>query len=80
MPARNYGYAESQRRGRVFTLRLEPDEESTLRARMKATSPFSFSGYGRRASLGSFIVKMALEGSRQLSIPEAKPAKKKARR
>ena len=65
----------AQRRGRVFTLRLEADEEKNLRDRMAASTRWP--SYGRRRSLGAFIIESALEGSRQVEIPAAKPAKKK---
>lgn len=75
MPARNFEYSESNRRGRVFTLRLEPDEEKKLRDRMAAST--FWPSYGRRRSLGAFIIESAIQGSRQVEIPAAKPAKKK---
>lgn len=80
---RNYEYGQPRRRGRVFTLRLEPKEEETLRARMLAEQKFtSFSypyDYNRRyGSLGAFIVKHALKSSASIETEADKIAKAKA--
>lgn len=65
----------SIRRRRIFSVRLEPEEERILRERFapyaREWSPF---GYNRRASFGAFLVTAALRGS----APE--PAKKKKAR
>lgn len=79
----------SIRRGRVFTLRLEPEEEKILRERfapfMREWNPF---GYNRRASFGAFLVTAALRGSEPQKKKEpsaqakrmiAKASKKKRR-
>lgn len=53
----------SVRRGRVFTLRLEPDVEKTLKARMsEQRSSLGFYS-SRTGSLGAFIIWAALRGS-----------------
>lgn len=67
------------RKGRVFTLRLEPDVEKTLKARMleqnKQRGAFAYSFYGRHGSLGAFILAMALKGSANLEPAAAVPPK-----
>jgi hypothetical protein len=66
MPARNYEYGQSVRRGRVFTLRLEPKDEEALKklqAEHERQVDYSYNRYGsgRRGGLGSFIVWAALQ-------------------
>jgi hypothetical protein len=68
--ARNFEYGEAKRRGRVFTLRLEPEEEKLFKERM-ATGMFFLHGYGRRRSLGAFIIKAALKGSEPAAAPSS---------
>ena len=79
MPARNFEYGESKRRGRVFTLRLEPEEEKLFKERM-ASGMFFLHGYGRRRSLGAFIIKAALKGSEPSTPPASPPASNKTLR
>lgn len=70
MPTRNFDYGESKRRGRVFTLRLEPEEEKLFKERM-ASGMFFLHGYGRRRSLGAFIIKAAIKGSAPATEPSS---------
>lgn len=67
----------SIRRGRIFSIRLELEEERVLRERFepfaREWNPF---GYNRRASFGAFLVTAALRGS----APEVTKKTKKARR
>jgi len=64
--------------GRIFSVRLEPDEEKILRERfapfMREWNPF---GYNRRASFGAFLVTAALRGSEMEKKREPSPQAKR---
>lgn len=61
------------RRGRVFTLRLEPDVEAKLKERMKSQTA-RLGMYSRSGSLGAFIIWAALKGSAPAAAAAVVPA------
>src|SRR5258708_19944620 len=75
MPIESPDLNTSNRRGRVFSMRLDPETEKLLKDRLAAheraqaqlpwgderREPYDYSR--RSGSLGAFVIKMALKGS-----------------